>query len=59
GWTGRGGDVRRVVCGGVYEADVSRNSRKEKSPSLLGSALLPASWNSRMPTPSTASRPPH
>ncbi|TBU34896.1 hypothetical protein BD311DRAFT_745165 [Dichomitus squalens] len=28
-----------VVCGGVYEADVSRDNRKEKSPSLLGLCL--------------------
>ncbi|TBU34851.1 hypothetical protein BD311DRAFT_745069, partial [Dichomitus squalens] len=39
GWTGRGDDQRQVVCGGVYEADVSRDSRKEKSPSPLGSCL--------------------
>ncbi|TBU32292.1 hypothetical protein BD311DRAFT_750739 [Dichomitus squalens] len=35
GWTGRGGDIRQVVCGGVCGAHVSRNSRKEKSPSPL------------------------
>ncbi|TBU34946.1 hypothetical protein BD311DRAFT_745297 [Dichomitus squalens] len=40
GWSGRGGDVRQVVCGGVWEADVSRDSRKEKSPSPLGSCLV-------------------
>ncbi|TBU34914.1 hypothetical protein BD311DRAFT_745208 [Dichomitus squalens] len=39
GWTGGGGDVRQVVCGGVWETDVSRDNRKEKSPCPLGSCL--------------------
>ncbi|TBU32630.1 hypothetical protein BD311DRAFT_750392, partial [Dichomitus squalens] len=38
-WTGRRGDVRQVVCGGVCEADVSRDSRSEKSPGQLCSCL--------------------